>query len=31
MKEQTKNTVVQIKEEEKGKLPEKEFIIILVK
>ena len=31
MKEQTKNTEVQIKEEEKGKLPEKEFIIILVK
>ena len=31
MKEQTKNTEVQIKEEEKGKLPEEEFIIILVK
>ena len=31
MKEQTKNTEVQINEEEIGKLPEKEFRIILVK
>ena len=31
MKEQTRNTEVQINEEEIGKLPEKEFRIILVK
>ena len=31
MKEQTRNTEVQINEDEKGKLPEKEFIIIIVK
>ena len=31
MKKQTKNTVVQINEEEIGKLPEKEFRIIIVK
>jgi len=31
MKEQTKNTEVQINEEEIGKLPDKEFRIILVK
>ena len=31
MKEQTRNTEVQIKEEEIGKLPEKEFRIMLVK
>ena len=31
MKEQTKNTEVQINEEEIGKLPEKEFRIIIVK
>ena len=31
MKEQTKNTEVQINEEEIGKLPEKEFIIMIVK
>ena len=31
MKEQTRNTEVQIKEEEIGKLPEKEFRIMAVK
>ena len=31
MKEQTKNTEVQINEEEIGKLPEKEFRIMIVK
>ena len=31
MKEQTKNTEVQINEEEIGKLPEKEYRIMLVK
>ena len=31
MKEQTRNTEVQIKEEEIGKLPEKEFRIMIVK
>ena len=31
MKEQTRNTEVQINEEEIGKLPEKEFTIIIVK
>ena len=31
MKEQTRNTEVQINEEEIGKLPEKEFRIMLVK
>ena len=31
MKEQTRNTEVQINEEEIGKLPENEFRIILVK
>ena len=31
MKEQTRNTEVQIIEEEKSKLPEKEFRIIIVK
>ena len=31
MKEQTGNTEVQINEEERGKLPEKEFRIIIVK
>ena len=31
MKEQTRNTEVQINEEEKGKLPEKEFRIMIVK
>ena len=31
MKEQTRNTQVQIHEEEIGKLPEKEFRIIMVK
>ena len=31
MKEQTRNTEVQIKEEEIGKLPEKEFKIMIVK
>ena len=31
MKEQTKNTEVQINEEETGKLPEKEFRIMIVK
>ena len=31
MKEQTRNTEVQINEEEIGKLPEKEFRIIVVK
>jgi len=31
MKEQTKNTDVQINEEEIGKLPEKEFRIMIVK
>ena len=31
MKKQTRNTEVQINEEEIGKLPEKEFIIIIVK
>ena len=30
MKEQTRNTEVQINEEEKGKLPEKEFTIVIV-
>ena len=30
-KEQTRNTEVQINEEETGKLPEKEFRIIIVK
>ena len=31
MKEHTRNTEVQINEEETGKLPEKEFRIIIVK
>ena len=31
MKDQTRNTEVQIKEEELGKLPEKEFRIMIVK
>ena len=31
MKEQTRNTEVQINEEEIGKLPEKEFIVMIVK
>ena len=31
MKEQTRNTEVQINEEEKGKVPEKEFRIIIIK
>ena len=31
MKEQTRNTEVQVNEEELGKLPEKEFIIMIVK
>ena len=31
MKEQTRNTEVQINEEERGKLPEKEFRITIVK
>ena len=31
MKEQTRNTDVQINEEELGKLPEKEFRIVIVK
>ena len=31
MKEQTRNTEVQINEEEAGKLPEKEFRIMIVK
>ena len=31
MKEQTRNTEVQINEEEIGKIPEKEFKIIIVK
>ena len=31
MKEQTRNTEIQINEEEIGKLPEKEFIIMTVK
>ena len=31
MKEQTRNTAVQINEEEIGKLPEKEFRIMIVK
>ena len=31
MKEQTRNTEVQINEEQTGKLPEKEFRIIIVK
>jgi len=31
MKEQTRNTEVQITEEEIGKLPEKEFRIMIVK
>ena len=31
LKEQTRNTEVQINEEETGKLPEKEFRIIIVK
>ena len=31
MKEQTRNTEVQINEEEIGKLPEKEFRILIVK
>ena len=31
MKEQIRNTEVQIHEEEKGKLPEKEFRILIVK
>ena len=31
VKEQTKNTEVQINEEETGKLPEKEFRIMIVK
>ena len=30
-KEQTRNTEVQINEEERGKLPEKEFRIMIVK
>ena len=31
MKEQTRNTEVQINEEEMGKLPEKEFRIMIIK
>ena len=31
MKEQTRNTEVQVNEEEVGKLPEKEFRIMIVK
>ena len=31
MKEHTRNTEVQINEEETGKLPEKEFRIIIIK
>ena len=31
MKEQTRNTKVQINEEEIGKLPEKEFRVMIVK
>ena len=31
MEEQTRNTEVQINEEERGKLPEKEFRIMIVK
>ena len=31
MKEETRNTEVQINEEETGKLPEKEFRIVIVK
>ena len=31
MKEQTRNTEVQINEEERGKLPEKEFRIMITK
>ena len=31
LKEQTRNTEVQINEEERGKLPEKEFRIVIVK
>ena len=31
MKEQTRNTEVQINEEEIGKLPEKEFRILIIK
>ena len=31
MKEQTRNTEVQMNEEERGKLPEKEFTIMIVK
>ena len=31
MKKQTRNTVVQINEEELGKLPEKEFRIMIIK
>ena len=31
MKEQTRNTEIQINEEEIGKLPEKEFRIIIIK
>ena len=31
MKEQTRNREVKINEEEIGKLPEKEFIIIIIK
>ena len=31
MKEQTRNTEVQINEEEIGKLPEKQFKIVIVK
>ena len=31
LKEQTRNTQVQINEEETGKLPEKEFTIMIVK
>ena len=31
MKEQTRNTEVQINEEETGKLPEKEFRMMIVK
>ena len=31
MKAQTRNTEVQINEEERGKLPEKEFRIVIVK
>ena len=31
MKEQTRNTEIQINEEERGKVPEKEFRIMIVK